>query len=241
MDDRFVNRLFAEATSGLPSSDESPSGGFAYLRRIARPCVYLLGHRSRGFSETLAGIIDEDGNGRVDIVLDLSKMPSTCVLPEVGCFSLTFDFGDDSCDIPFSVTYTDVEPSLAVEGTTTDRTRIALAPVAGMSLPWAWPSSTEYDPDFPDELSALDLCWMASELHSCFLSQARKVDRLISLGGHPFGDDDCSHWSDYGCILIAEVWLDQFAPRFRSGAKLRYFVDRQSLPLQHCDDVWCAS
>ena len=237
----FVNRLFAEATSRLQTSGDGDPDGLAFLRRYSRPCVYLVGCRTSGENDTVAGVVEEDAKGRFNISIDLDKAPATGVFPRTGCFSLNCELIADSFYIPFSANYTAVKPTVASEDTSANITRTSLMPIEGLSLPWVWPSEAEYDPVFPDDLLGADLCWMACELRSRFLSHVRSFDRLISLGGHPFGDDNCSHWSDDGCILIAEIGLNQFDIKMRAGEQLRFFVDRQLLPLQHCNDVWCAS
>ncbi len=230
----FINGLFAEVTSGLSHP------AVEFLRRQARPCVYLVKYRNLGDGDTIAGVIEQRSNGRVDISIDIGKCSATSVFPRAGTFSLTFEVNTASYDIPFSACSFDVDQTFAFESTTAETTRTSLAAFEGLSLPWVWSSGSQYDPDFPEDPWEADLCWMASELRSRILSHASNLDRLIALGGHPFRDDDCSHLSDDGCILVAEIGIPQLDAKYRFATKLRYFVDRQPLPLQHCDDVWCA-
>lgn len=130
----FINGLFAEVTSGLSHA------AVEFLRRQARPCVYLVKYRNLGDGDTIAGVIEQGSNGRVDISIDLGKCSATSVFPRAGTFSLTFEVNTASYDIPFSACSFDVDQTFAFESTTAETTRTPLAAFEGLSLPWVWSS-----------------------------------------------------------------------------------------------------
>ncbi|WP_013630024.1 hypothetical protein [Rubinisphaera brasiliensis] len=227
-----------------------PSASYQYLREQARPCVYLMGadsHDATLAQSPSAHFLDEFPSGRVALHVDLNRLPNIELFLACGAIQISLDFDRRGSLRGFDFTQSnDAGEDLGADrGHEAPRRRTILTPIDGLALPWGWPDKVAWDEAFPEKLHGEDLCWMATKLCRRVLEPYRPFQQLVTLGGLPFGDDNCAHWIDEGCIQIAELDSATFGTVMYGqqdvGGPIRFFVDEQPLPVADLSRAWFAA